>query len=149
MFLTLSLIYEGHKYSRTRARPLSRKQMWEPRALGLFQVIILGCGPALHLMVRSSFLGCVQSRVATWSRATERSFPSLPCGSCRSHSPCSNPGDLLCWLWSVHKWSFKIMYLFFISPIIVCEICRTQTMFKKLGWQNLVTVIFGKCFEQC
>lgn len=51
--------------------------MWEPRALDLFQVVILGCGPALHLIVRSGFLGSIQSRVATWSWVTERSFPSL------------------------------------------------------------------------
>ena len=65
IFLTLLLIYEGHKYIRTRARPLFRKQMWEQKPLDVFQVFLLGCGPALHLTLRSGFLGSVQSRVAT------------------------------------------------------------------------------------
>lgn len=67
IFLTLSLIYEDHKSVWTRARPLSRKQMWEPRALAFLQVVVLGCGPDLCPGVRNDFLGSIHSRVTTWS----------------------------------------------------------------------------------
>lgn len=116
--------------------------MWEPRALDLFRVVVLGCEPAVCAIVRNGFLGSIHSTVTTWSRAAERLFPSLLRVSRESHSSCSVLGDLLSFLCK------NGAFLFFISLIILCEILCTEMMVETLVWQNLLTVIFSEYFEQ-
>lgn len=89
--------------------------MWEPRALDLFRVVVLGCEPAVCAIVRNGFLGSIHSTVTTWSKAAERIFPSLLRVSRESHSSCSVLGDLLSFLGSVQKWGFFIFYFLFLS----------------------------------
>lgn len=106
------LIYKGHKSIWTRARPLSRKQMWEPRALDLFQVIFLGCVPDLSAIVRNDFLGSQQSDHSIQSCREDLPQPAV--GELGAHSSCSIPGDSLPFLGSLHKWCFLIFGFLFL-----------------------------------